>query len=65
MSHHRRLVALAARVRALGCTLRKAPGGFHFGSSPVRYLVKDEHGWLCFRNLDEVKRFLARREVQL
>jgi hypothetical protein len=50
--------ALHVRASERGWTLSKSTEAAHYGTMPIRYILKDHKGLMYFRNLDEVERRL-------
>ena len=49
---------LYERARERGWTLSKPTETARYGTMPIRYILKDDHGLMHFRSLDEVERRL-------
>ena len=50
--------ALHVRASERGWTLSKSTEAARYGTMPIRYILKDHKGLMCFRNLEEVERRL-------
>ena len=46
---------LYERARERGWTLSKSTEAARYGTMPIRYILKDNHGLMYFRNLDDVE----------
>ena len=49
---------LYERARKRGWKLSKPTEVARYGTMPIRYILKDDHGLMHFRGLDEVERGL-------
>ena len=49
---------LYERARERGWTLSKSTEAARYGTMPIRYILKDDHGLMHFRSLGEVERRL-------
>jgi len=55
---------LYERARERGWTLSKSTEAARYGTMPIRYILKDNHGLMYFRNLDDVERRLNTKAKQ-
>jgi hypothetical protein len=56
--------ALHERARERGWALSKSTEAARYGTMPIRFILRDKHGLICFRNLDEVERRLNAKAKQ-
>jgi hypothetical protein len=56
--------ALHERARERGWTLSKLTETARYGTMPIRFILRDKHGLIHFRNLDEVERRLSAKAKQ-
>jgi hypothetical protein len=56
--------ALHERARERGWTLTKSNVAARYGTMPIRFILRDKHGMIYFRNLDEVERRLNAKAKQ-
>jgi hypothetical protein len=56
--------ALHERARERGWTLTKSNVAARYGTMPIRFVLRDKHGLIHFRNLDEVERRLNAKAKQ-
>ena len=56
--------ALHERARERGWTLTKSNAAARYGTMPIRFVLRDKHGLIHFRNLDEVERRLNAKAKQ-
>ena len=56
--------ALYERARERGWTLTKSNVAARYGTMPIRFILRDKHGLIHFRNLDEVERRLNAKAKQ-
>jgi hypothetical protein len=56
--------ALHERARERGWTLTKSNVAARHGTMPIRFTLRDKHGLIHFRNLDEVERRLNAKAKQ-
>jgi hypothetical protein len=55
---------LYERARERGWTLSKSTEAARYGTMPIRYILKDNHGLIYFRNLDDVESRLNTKAKQ-
>ena len=55
---------LHERARERGWTLTKSNVAARYGTMPIRFILRDKHGLIHFRNLDEVERRLNAKAKQ-
>jgi hypothetical protein len=55
---------LYERARERGWTLSKSTEAARYGTMPIRYILKDNHGLIYFRNLDDVESKLNMKAKQ-
>jgi hypothetical protein len=55
---------LYERARERGWTLSKSTAAARYGTMPIRYILKDNHGLMYFRNLDDVESRLNTKAKQ-
>ena len=55
---------LYERARERGWTLSKSTEAARYGTMPIRYILKDNHGLMYFRNLDDVESRLNTKAKQ-
>jgi hypothetical protein len=56
--------ALHERARERGWTLTKTNAAARYGTMSIRFVLRDNHGLIHFRNLDEVERRLNAKAKQ-
>jgi hypothetical protein len=56
--------ALHGLARKRGWILSKSTEAARYGTMPIRYVLRDKHGLIHFRNLDEVERRLNAKAKQ-
>ena len=55
---------LYERARERGWTLSKSTEAARYGTMPIRYILKDNHGLMYFRSLDDVESRLNTKAKQ-
>ena len=55
---------LYERARERGWILSKSSEAARYGTMPIRYILKDNHGLIYFRNLDDVESRLNTKAKQ-